>query len=64
MRTTQISRRRFLLGAAAGSTAVAGALVAQSPTRQSDASQDKAPSAPSGYRLTEHIQNYYRTTRI
>jgi hypothetical protein len=60
----RVSRRQFLLGAAAGSTAVAGALVSPSNSGRSNASQDKQAASQSGYRVTEHVRNYYRTARI
>ncbi len=60
------TRRRFLMGAAvaaaaAGTAATAGRLV---PPPASDAAAGPADDKASGYRLTEHIRKYYRTTWI
>ncbi len=57
-------RRRFLLGfAAAGS---AGALVAASGRAQGlkAEAQVKTKRDGGGYRLTEHVEAYYRTLRV
>ncbi|MDB0564705.1 ubiquinol-cytochrome c reductase iron-sulfur subunit N-terminal domain-containing protein [Ralstonia solanacearum] len=60
------TRRRFLMGAAvaaaaAGTAATAGRLV---PSPASDATTEPADDKASGYRLTEHIRKYYKTTWI
>jgi hypothetical protein len=61
----RISRRRFLLGAAAGSTVAAGAIASRSKTGPAVPAKDvQATAAQTGYRETEHIRNYYRTTRV
>jgi hypothetical protein len=59
----RLSRRNFLLSVGAGGAATAAAIVAKS----------SAPSAPAvgsgkratrGYQASEHINNYYRTTKV
>lgn len=58
-------RRRFLLALGAGGAGAAAAAVAAAPA--AIATPDKAvPAAPdaAGYRETEHVRDYYRTTRI
>ena len=62
------ARRGFLLGttaaAAAGAAAVAAArrLPASEPAQAASGSADQ--TANKGYRLTEHVRRYYRTTMI
>lgn len=65
MNTTpgKLNRRKFLLAAGAGGAAVTAAAVSKSPSQGTPAKQ--APPVDSrGYQVTEHVQNYYRTTRI
>ncbi|MHA6887972.1 formate dehydrogenase [Ralstonia pseudosolanacearum] len=62
------ARRRFLVGAAlaaaaAGTAATAGRLAssqASGAAEPAEPADDKA----TGYRLTEHIRKYYRTTWV
>jgi hypothetical protein len=58
-----LSRRNFLLTAAAGSAATAAAVVTQNAAKPvAGASKDKR--ATRGYQVTEHVNNYYRTTKV
>lgn len=59
----RLTRRHFLLGIGAGTAAAAGAVVSQTKPAAADSAKDKHAQSPSGYRLTEHVQNYYRTAR-
>ena len=61
-RKTKLSRRNFLLAASAGGVATAAAIVAKSspPTQ----SADKGKRATRGYQASEHVNNYYRTTKV
>jgi cell division septation protein DedD len=62
--STNLKRRRFLLAlgaGGAGAAAVAAQPLAQ-PLAQSTA--EVAADTPNGYRETEHIRDYYATTRI
>lgn len=62
-RTKRLSRRNFLLTVGAGGAASAAAIVAtKSPTSQTPATNDKR--ATRGYHATEHVNNYYRTTKV
>jgi hypothetical protein len=62
-RTKRLSRRNFLLAVGAGSAATAAAIVATKSTPvQSDKNQDKR--ATRGYQASEHVNNYYRTTKV
>ena len=63
MDKTRHSRRNFLIAAGAtGAAAVAaiGAKTAPQPTGTSK----KEGAKRSGYELTEHVRNYYRTTLV
>lgn len=62
-RTKRLSRRNFLLAAGAGGVATAAAIVAKNSPPQS-ASSDKGKRATRGYQASEHVNNYYRTTKV
>ena len=57
------SRRKFLLAMGAGGAAATTALVVKNNghTENKTVADD---SQGKGYRLTEHIRNYYRTTQV
>jgi len=61
-RAKRLSRRNFLLAAGAGGVATAAAIVAKSssPTQ----APDKSKRATRGYHASEHVNNYYRTTKV
>jgi shikimate 5-dehydrogenase len=57
----KLSRRNFLLTVGAGGAATAAAIVAKdAPPAQSG----KGKRATRGYHVTEHVNNYYRTTKV
>jgi hypothetical protein len=60
----KLSRRNFLLTVGVSSAAAgAAAVVAKGPaTQTADNSKDKR--ATRGYQVSEHINNYYRTTKV
>jgi shikimate 5-dehydrogenase len=58
-----LSRRNFLLTIGAGGAATAAAIVTKSASTPS-ASDSKDKRATSGYKVSEHINNYYRTTKV
>jgi hypothetical protein len=61
------SRRGFMLGAAvAGATAATVVGITQTPAAE-EASAAQVPPPPErggGYRLSEHVKQYYKTTLI
>jgi TAT (twin-arginine translocation) pathway signal sequence len=60
---TVLSRRNFLLTAGAGGAAAVAAVVGKNASEPApSASDDKR--ATSGYKVSEHIENYYRTTKV
>ena len=61
-RAKRLSRRNFLLTVGAGGAATAAAIVAK--TASSPQSPDKSKRASRGYHSSEHINNYYRTTKV
>jgi hypothetical protein len=62
-RTKRLSRRNFLLTVGVGGAATAAAIVAAKSTPVQPAnSKDKR--ATRGYQASEHISNYYRTTKV
>ena len=62
-RTKRLSRRNFLLAVGAGSAATAAAVVA---TRPAPATPEKQQGKRDtrGYQSSEHVNNYYRTTKV
>jgi len=61
--STDLKRRRFLLALGAGG-AGAAAVAAQPLARPLAQSAEVATDTQKGYRETEHIRDYYATTRI
>lgn len=59
---TVLSRRNFLLTMGAGSAATAAAIVATKPTAPATSGKGKRETL--GYHDSEHIANYYRTTKV
>jgi hypothetical protein len=58
-----LSRRNFLLTVGAGGAATAAAVISKNtPAPSAPASKDKR--ATRGYQVSEHINNYYRTTKV
>jgi hypothetical protein len=66
--TKPSSRRRgFLLGAAVAGAATAAVVALPKAGGNDPIASDKAPPAPEnggGYRVTEHVKRYYKSTQI
>ena len=61
--TKSLSRRNFLLAVGAGGAATAAAIVTKNvPQARTAGGQGKR--ATRGYQVSEHINNYYRTTKL
>ena len=60
--TKRLSRRNFLLAVGAGGAATAAAVVATKPKPAASDKSDKR--ATRGYQASEHVSNYYRTTKV
>ena len=63
-RTKRLSRRNFLLTVGVGGAAAAAAVVAtkSAPVPTDLDKNDKR--ATRGYQASEHVTNYYRTTKV
>ena len=59
----RLSRRSFLLAVGAGGAATAAAVAAKVVPQQAE-KQAGAEAGSSGYRVSEHIRNYYRTAQV
>jgi len=61
----RLSRRGFLAGAAtAGAAAASAAALPGARPAQPEAAPAPAPTRGGGYRLSEHIKRYYKTTLV
>jgi hypothetical protein len=61
-RSPRLSRRKFLFTVGAGSAATAAAVVATKKTAPATTGTGKRETR--GYHATEHVNNYYRTTKV
>ena len=61
-RAKGLSRRNFLLTAGAGGVVAAAALATRSAPPALPAGNGKR--ATRGYQASEHVNNYYRTTKV
>ena len=62
-RTTRLSRRNFLWTLGAGGAATAAAIAARTSAFNSP-EKDAGKRVSRGYQASEHIHNYYRTTKV
>jgi hypothetical protein len=58
------NRRKFLLAAGLGGAGAAAAVVTATTRAKPAAGQAPALDQASGYRVTEHIEKYYKTTKV
>jgi hypothetical protein len=58
-----LSRRSFLLATTTGTAAIAAALIVKKEPPPSHRNNLRADSK-SGYQVTEHVRNYYRTAKV
>ena len=61
---SRLSRRNFLLAVGAGSAGAAAAMLAKSVPQSETNAQAEDEAKLKGYRDSEHIRNYYRTTKV
>jgi hypothetical protein len=59
-----IHRRNFLLAAGLGGAGAAAALVTAASKTKAASGEVPAVDKASGYRSTEHIEKYYKTTKV
>ena len=62
-RTKRLSRRNFLLTVGAGGAVTAAAIVTRKPTPSQNPT-GTGKRATRGYQTSEHVNNYYRTTKV
>lgn len=62
--TANLKRRRFLFALGAGSAATVAVATQAVAAPGVQASGTEAPSAGLGYRETEHVRDYYASTRL
>lgn len=64
-KATNLKRRDFLLSVSLGGAGAAAAVVAGKAVLDSKAgSKPEDGARGQGYQLSEHVRNYYRTTRV
>ena len=64
MDKSKLNRRGFLLAGIAGGVAGVTAVVSKSAPEAKDATATEKAAKGEGYQLSEHVRNYYRTTRV
>ena len=62
--STNLKRRRFMLAVSAGSAATAAAAAHAIASPVAPATSPDAPAGKKGYRETQHVRDYYASTRI
>jgi hypothetical protein len=60
----KLSRRNFLLAVGAGGAATVAAVAAKTSLQAQPATTGTGKRATKGYAASEHINNYYRTTKV
>ena len=60
----ELSRRRFLFALSAGSAGAAAAAAVPALAASANAADANGDAAGSGYQETEHVRDYYATTRL
>lgn len=64
-KSSSLSRRAVFAGAStAGALAAAAALLPSTPQVQAPSTPKPPPEKGGGYQLSEHVQRYFKTTRI
>ena len=61
---TKLNRRNFLLALGVGGAATAVAVIANNPAQEIAPANPKNKRSTRGYAASEHINNYYRTTKV
>ena len=64
MKTKSRSRRAFLLAAGTGGVGAVAAVVAARPKPQGQRAEKVMAGKEDGYRASEHIRKYYKTTEV
>ncbi|MBS0338402.1 MAG: hypothetical protein JSS40_16690 [Proteobacteria bacterium] len=61
---TRLNRRNFLLAVGAGGAATVAAIAAKTASQAQPAATGTGKRSTRGYSASEHINNYYRTTKV
>ena len=61
---SRLSRRNFLLAVGAGSAGAAAAMLAKNVPQTEPKVEAGDEAEGKGYRASEHVRNYYRTTKV
>ena len=61
---SRLSRRNFLLAVGAGGAGAAAAMLAKSVPQVETKTEAEDDAKRKGYHVSEHIRNYYRTTKV
>ena len=61
---SRLSRRNFLLAVGAGSAGAAAAMLAKNVPQAEIKVEAGDEAKGKGYRASEHVRNYYRTTEV
>ncbi len=60
----KLNRRNFLLALGAGGAATVAAVVAKNPPQPGSSAEGRTKRSTKGYTASEHVNNYYRTTKV
>ncbi|MBA3902772.1 MAG: formate dehydrogenase [Rhodocyclaceae bacterium] len=63
-KTINPKRRGFLVSVGLGGAGAAAGMIGGKALMDKATAPQSKPDAGKGYRLSEHVQNYYRTTRV
>lgn len=63
-KTTNLDRRGFLVSVGLGSAGVAAGAIGAKALVERAIPAERKPGPGNGYRLSEHVQNYYKTARV
>ena len=61
---SKLSRRNFLLAVGAGGAASAAAVVTRTVPQAAPAARGDDKRKTRGYQASDHVRNYYRTTKV
>lgn len=64
VKTTNLKRRGFLVSLGLGGAGAAAGMIGGSALMDKAAPREGKTGPGKGYRLSEHVLNYYRTTRV
>ena len=63
-KTAKLNRRTFLLAVGAGGAATVAAIAARTQPQVLPSATGTGKRSTKGYSASEHVNNYYRTTKV